>query len=84
MPATLAMVGGKLTVPTLDGEREVEDPRRRPARRHRARSRASACRRCATVGAASQYVVVDVIVPRKLSRKQRDLAKRLHESLGDA
>ena len=33
----------------------------------------------------SQYVVVERRpIPKKLSRSQRDLAKRLHESLGDA
>ena len=82
VPATLAMVGGAVSVPTLEGEREVEIPAGSqpgdaitlkglglPRLQGRGRSR------------GDEHVLVDVVVPRKLNRKQRDLARQLHESL---
>jgi molecular chaperone DnaJ len=81
VPATLAMVGGEVSVPTLDGDREVEIPAGSqpgdaitlkglglPGLRGRGKR-------------GDEHVVVDVVVPRKLSRKQRELARQLHESL---
>ena len=69
-------------MPTLEGEREVEIPAGSqpgdaitlkglglPRLRGRGRSR------------GDEHVLVDVVVPRKLNRKQRDLARQLHESL---
>jgi molecular chaperone DnaJ len=83
VPATLAMVGGKLTVPTLDGEREVKiSPGTQPGHTERLKGLGLPSLRNGRRG--SQYVVVDVTIPRKLSRAERDLAKRLHESLGDS
>ncbi len=80
VPATMAMVGGRVTAPTLDGDREVEIPAGTqpghavtldglglPSLRGRSRG--------------DEHVLVDVVVPRKLSREQRKLAQRLHESL---
>ena len=80
VPATLAMLGGKLTVPTLDGDREIEVP---------AGAQPGDAIRLKGLGLPSlqrpsrgdQHVLVDVVVPKKLSRKQRDLARDLHESL---
>ena len=46
LPATRAMLGGTVTVPTLDGEREVEVPAGRPARRADASLRGWGCHRC--------------------------------------
>ena len=76
----MAMMGGRVTAPTLDGEREVEIPAGTqpghavtldglglPSLRGRSRG--------------DEHVLVDVVVPRKLSREQRKLAQRLHESL---
>ena len=81
VPATLAMVGGEVSVPTLDGDRDVEIPAGSqpgdaitlkglglPGLRGRGKR-------------GDEHVVVDVVVPRKLSRKQRELARQLHESL---
>jgi molecular chaperone DnaJ len=80
VPATMAMVGGRVTAPTLDGDREVAIPAGTqpghtvtldglglPSLRGRSRG--------------DEHVLVDVVVPRKLSREQRKLAQRLHESL---
>jgi molecular chaperone DnaJ len=81
IPATRAMLGGKATVPTLDGEREVEVPAGAqpgehvvlpglglPSLRGRARG--------------DEHVVLDVYVPSGLSADERRLVERLDESLG--
>jgi molecular chaperone DnaJ len=83
VPATVAMLGGPVTVPTLDGDREVEVPAGAqpghtislknlglPALRGRGRGR--------------QHILVDVVIPSKLNRKQRDIARQLSDALGDA
>jgi molecular chaperone DnaJ len=81
IPATRAMLGGKATVPTLDGEREVDVPAGAQPGEHvvlrglglpslRGRSR------------GDQHVVLDVYVPSKLKADERQLVERLHESLG--
>jgi molecular chaperone DnaJ len=82
VPATLAMLGGRIQAPTLDGDREIEVP---PG------SQPGDAIRLKGLGLPSlqrprrgdQHVLVDVVVPRKLSRKQRELARDLHESLED-
>ena len=80
VPATLAMVGGKLSVPTLEGEREVKIPAgAQPGHSERLKGLGLPSLRNGKRG--SQYVLVDVVIPSKLSRQQRDLANRLHESL---
>ena len=80
VPATLAMVGGKLTVPTLEGERELKLPAgAQPGHSERLKGLGLPSLRNGKRG--SQYVLVDVVIPRKLSRSQRELASRLHESL---
>jgi molecular chaperone DnaJ len=80
VPATLAMVGGKLTVPTLDGEREVKIPAgAQPGHSERLKGLGLPSLRNGKRG--SQFVLVDVVIPTKLSKQQRELANRLHESL---
>ena len=80
VPATLAMVGGKVSVPTLDGEREVKIPAgAQPGHSERLKGLGLPSLRNGKRG--SQYVLVDVVIPGKLSREQRELANRLHESL---
>ena len=80
IPATEAMLGTTVTVPTLEGEREIElaagtqpghevgPARRRPAAPRRRRR-------------GDQRVVLNVIVPTNLSEEQRELAEQLDESL---
>jgi molecular chaperone DnaJ len=83
VPATRAMLGGKLTVPTLDGDREVEIP---------AGAQPGQSIRLSALGLPSirgrgrgdQYVLVDVTVPQKLTREQRETLKRLDDELADA
>ncbi len=82
VPATLAMIGGKLTVPTLDGDREVKiPPGAQPG--HSEKLKGLGLPRLRGGKRGTQYVLVDVVIPHKLNREQRDLAKRLSESLGD-
>ena len=83
VPATLAMVGGTGLGPDPRRGARGRDPGAAsqpgdaitlkglglPRLRGRGRSR------------GDEHVLVDVVVPRKLNRKQRDLARQLHESL---
>jgi molecular chaperone DnaJ len=82
VPATLAMLGGKITVATLEGDEEVElsagvQPGHTvslpglglPALRGR--------------GRGQQHVLVDIAIPNKLDDEQRELARRLHQAIGD-
>jgi molecular chaperone DnaJ len=81
VPVTRAMLGGTLTVPTLDGESEVEIP-----------AGAQMGERIVLKGIGlpslhggrrgDQHVLVDVFVPTRLNKEQRDLAQQLDESLG--
>ena len=81
VPVTRAMLGGAVTVPTLDGEREVEIP---------AGSQSGERIVLKGVGLPSlhggrrgdQHVLVDVFVPTRLTKEQRELASQLDESLG--
>jgi molecular chaperone DnaJ len=83
LPATRAMLGGEVTVRTLDGEREVEVPAgAQPGEHIVVRGVGLPSLRGAARG--DQHVVLDVHVPADLSKEQRELAERLHESLGSA
>lgn len=79
---TRAMLGGKIEVPTLDGPQEIEVPKGAqpgevvvlkglglPTIRGRRRG--------------DQHVVLDVVVPKRLSRKQRHAAEELDALLDD-
>ncbi len=82
IPATEAMLGTTVTVPTLEGEQEIEvEPGTQPATEKVLRGaglpRLNGRRR------GSQRVILDVFVPTNLSDEQREIAERLDESLGD-
>jgi molecular chaperone DnaJ len=82
VPATRAMLGGKLTVPTLDGDREVELPAgSQPG--HSIRLRGLGLPSIRERGRGDQYVLVDVTVPGKLSREQRETVERLDTELAE-
>jgi molecular chaperone DnaJ len=82
VPATLAMVGGRVSAPTLDGDREVEIPAgTQPGHAVTLDGLGLPSLRGAARG--DEHVLVDVVVPRKLTREQRKLAQRLHEALGE-
>ncbi len=83
IPATRAMLGGQATVPTLDGEREVEVPAgAQPGEQVVLRGLGLPSLRGGARG--DQHVVLDVYVPAKLSADERRLVERLDESLGPA
>ncbi len=80
VPATLAMVGGKLSVPTLEGEREVKiSAGTQQGESERLKGLGLPSLRNGRRG--SQYVLFDLVVPSKLSKRQRELAKQLHDSI---
>jgi molecular chaperone DnaJ len=80
LPATEAMLGTKMMVPTLDGEEEIEvEPGTQPGTEKVLRGmglpRLNSGRR------GSQRVILNVFVPTNLSEEQRELAERLDETL---
>jgi molecular chaperone DnaJ len=80
LPATEAMLGAKVTVPTLDGEEEIEvEPGTQPGAEKVLRGaglpRLNGRRR------GNQRIVLNVFVPTNLSDEQREIAERLDESL---
>ena len=82
VPATRAMLGGEVTVPTLDGEQAVEIPEgAQPGERIIIEGLGLPTLRGAARG--DQHVLVDVIVPGRLSDDQRETAERLDASLSD-
>jgi molecular chaperone DnaJ len=81
VPATRAMLGGTLTVPTLDGETDVEVPAgSQPGDQVVLKGLGLPSLRGTRRG--DQRVVLDVFVPGRLNKQQRELARELDESLG--
>ena len=80
VPATEAMLGTAVTVPSLEGEREIElpagtQPGFEEVLRGAGLPRLGGRRR------GNQRVIINVIVPTNLSDDQRELIERLEESL---
>jgi molecular chaperone DnaJ len=81
VPATRAMLGGKVTVPTLDGDREVDVPAgAQTGERIVLKGIGLPSLRSGRRG--DQHVLVDVFIPARLNKEQRELARKLDESLG--
>jgi molecular chaperone DnaJ len=81
VPVTRAMLGGKIEVATLDGEHEVEVPAgSQPGDHVVLRGLGLPSLRGGRRG--DQRVVLDVFVPGRLSKEQREIAQQLDESLG--
>jgi molecular chaperone DnaJ len=78
--ATLAMIGGKVTVPTLDGDRELKLAAG-TQQGHVERLKGLGLPPVRGGRRGSQHVVVEIKIPVKLSRQARDLARRLHEEI---
>jgi molecular chaperone DnaJ len=82
IPATRAMLGGEIAVPTLDGERTAEvPPGAQPGERLVLDGLGLPSLRGS--GRGDQYVVLDVVVPSALSDEQRELAERLDSTVSD-
>lgn len=80
IPATEAMLGTTVTVPTLDGEEEIEvEAGTQPGHQYVLKGlglpRLNGRRR------GNQRVILEVIVPTNLNDEQRELAERLDETL---
>jgi molecular chaperone DnaJ len=81
VPATEAMLGTTVTVPTLDGETEVEVPAgTQPGYEHTLRG--AGLPRLGGGRRGAQRVVFEVVVPANLGEEQRELVERLDETLG--
>jgi len=82
VPAPLAALGTTVRVPSLDGEIPVEIPAgTQPGEVITLRSRGLPPLQRGRTG--DLHVHVNVVIPRKLSREQRDLLERLADSLTD-
>ena len=82
VPAPAAALGAKVTVPTLDGEEEIEiEPGTQPATMILLRGKGMPSLRRGARG--DQRVMVNVVIPRNLSREQRDLLARFQGTLSD-
>ncbi|HEY8502007.1 MAG TPA: DnaJ C-terminal domain-containing protein, partial [Solirubrobacterales bacterium] len=82
IPATEAMLGTTVTVPTLEGEEEIEvAPGTQPGHEHVLRG--AGLPRLNSRRRGNQRVVLNVVVPANLSEEQRELAERLDETLED-
>jgi molecular chaperone DnaJ len=82
IPATEAMLGTTVTVPTLEGEEEIEvEPGTQPGHQYVLKGlglpRLNGRRR------GNQRVLLEVVVPTNLSDEQRELTERLDETLED-
>jgi len=82
IPATEAMLGTTATVPTLDGEQEIEvEPGTQPGTEKVLRG--AGLPRLNSGRRGHQRVILEVFVPTNLSEEQREIAGRLDESLED-
>ncbi|MGN6665040.1 MAG: molecular chaperone DnaJ [Solirubrobacterales bacterium] len=80
IPATEAMLGTTISVPTLDGEEEIEvEPGTQPG--HQYVLKGVGLPRLGSGRRGSQRVILEVVVPTNLSEEQRELAERLDETL---
>jgi molecular chaperone DnaJ len=82
VPAPLAALGTTMAVPTLDGDRDVEVPAGvQPGTLLKVRGQGMPELNRPGRDRGDLRVVVNVVVPRKLSREQRDLVQRLADSM---
>jgi molecular chaperone DnaJ len=80
IPATEAMLGTAVTVPTLDGEREIEiSAGAQPG--HEEVLRGAGLPPLGGRRRGNQRVILNVVVPTNLSEEQREAVERLDESL---
>jgi molecular chaperone DnaJ len=80
IPATEAMLGTTVSVPTLEGEREVElEAGIQPG--HEEVLRGAGLPQLGGRRRGAQRVILEVIVPTNLSEEQRELAERIDRSL---
>ena len=85
LPVTFpqAALGATLSVPTVDGEEEIEVPAGTQSGRE-IRLRGRGVPRLRGSGRGDQHVIVNVVVPSKLSKRERELLEELGEITGPA
>jgi molecular chaperone DnaJ len=82
IPATEAMLGTTVSVPTLEDEEEIEvEPGTQPG--HQYVLKGVGLPRLGRSRRGNQRVVLNVVVPANLSEQQREIAERLDETLED-
>jgi len=82
LPAPQAALGTRISVPTLDGEEELEvEPGTQPGTVLTLRGKGMPSLRRGRRG--DQRVVVNVVIPRKLTAEQRDLLEQFAATLGE-
>src|SRR2546421_3705161 len=82
LPAPAAALGTRVSVPTLDGEEEVEiEPGTQPATVITLRGKGMPSLRRGRRG--DQKVVVNVVIPRNLSHEQREMLDQFAATLGE-
>jgi molecular chaperone DnaJ len=80
VPAPVAALGARLEAPTLDGPIEVDlEPGTQPGEIKTVRGKGMPALRSGRPG--NPRVVVNVVIPRRLTREQRDLLEDLRDSL---
>jgi molecular chaperone DnaJ len=83
VPMTTAALGGKIVVETLDGDEEIDVPAgTQPTDMFRLRDRGVAKRRGR--GRGDLVARANVVVPTKLSRKEKELLKNLAKERGES
>lgn len=82
IPVTTAMLGGQINVPTLDKDVKLTIPEGTPAQKT-FRMKGFGIQRLNQQDKGDMYVNVTVGIPKKLTEKQRELAAKLAEELGD-
>ena len=80
LPVTFpqAALGATLTVPTVEGREEVEVPAGTQSG-HEIRLKGKGVPRLRGAGRGDLHVIVNVVVPSKLSRRERELLRELDE-----
>jgi molecular chaperone DnaJ len=81
IPATAAMLGTAVTVPTLDGEREIEVAAGTQSG-HEEVLRGAGLPRLGSRRRGNQRIVLEVVIPTNLGDEQRQMVERLDDSLG--
>jgi molecular chaperone DnaJ len=82
VPAPAAALGTKVTVPTLDGEEQVDVPAgTQPGTLVTLRGKGMPA--IGRRGRGDQQVVLNVVIPRNLTARQRELLDELRDSLSD-
>jgi DnaJ-class molecular chaperone len=80
VPATAAMLGTEVEVPTLQGEKKIKVPAgTQPG--DSVRLKGEGLPAIGGRGRGDQHVVFRVVLPKKMSKKQREIAQRLHDEL---